>query len=738
MIKDMRASVLGRRLRHWGVFLSLLLATAIPARLSATGLQISGQIIDGRNSKPIPDANILLEGTERRNVSDRDGRFSFTDVVPGKYRIMVTHVAYEPYSQNLQVSDQSVELTIKLHARVYISDDIVVTGTRTRYLLKDVPVTTEVVTREEAQQTGAVTVDQALESAVGVNVDNDLSGEGVTLRGIDPTRVLILVDSEKLVGRVNGAIDLSQISLDNVEKIEIVKGVGSTLYGSDAIGGVVNIITRKPKHSLRFSSSADYGSFKSYSQLAEVQMPVGKWDLQVGSRFDRTDGFDLIKDTPHTNGLERSKRFNLDTEVGRQLSRSLNLNISSSFFTERKNWFESEELIGKTYVYSDQEDNQRYSGRVKFFFTPDPSTQLDANVYTTYYDHLWNKFYQGRLWDESKTKDFLSEASVVASHSYAPGHVITMGADWNLQWLESAEIAGGRQDVQTGDVYMQYEWKPLHNLTILPGVRLEQHTTYGSHINASINAMYNPYPKIRLRAFHGGGYRAPSIKELYFRFDHSAAGYVVEGGGDDLQPETSQNTSFSMEYSYGGIGLHRLTYFYNHLDNLIEFNLLGFSDQYWRGIYRYENVFKAYTKGMEWESQIKLNHSLRFSLSYTWLIAKNLETGEWLLNRPEHSVKLRLTWRLDKLGLSTTAWGSWYSEKLWTPITEENNFDSDTWAPTRRNINLSVSKDLTDYLQMYGRIENITNDVEPVYGYWPGRAVYIGLKFLTENAKDDE
>lgn len=697
-----------------------------------------GTIHDSQTGSPIADANLRLDPPETILVSGADGSFLFRKVPAGHFRLFVTHVAYEPYAVDVTVGSTNVDLEIKLTPRTYYSDEIVVTGTRTPYLLKDVPVTTEVIRTEEARQTGAITVDEALESAVGINVDDNMSGVGVTLRGLDPTRVLVLVDSERIVGRVRGAIDLSQISLDNVEKIEVVKGVGSTLYGSDAIGGVVNIITRKPEQGLRLLSSSDYGSFNSYSQLAELQASVQDWKFQLGGRFDRTDGFDLIKETPHTNGLERSKRFNLDGKIERRLSPAWELALSGGFFTERKDWLESEELLGKTWVYDDEESNYRYSGRTKLFFTPNPGTQVDANFYVIYYDHLWEKFYRNKLDDDSRTEDFYSEASVVATHSYAPGHVVTMGGDWNVQWLESEEIRDRRQEVQSGDVYLQYEWKPLDKLTLLPGMRLEQHSAYGTQLNASINAMYNPHPRLRLRAFHGGGFRAPSIKELYFRFDHSAAGYLVEGGGEDLKPETSRNSTITLEYSYEGIGLHRLTYFYNHLDNLIEFDLVGFSDTYWRGMYRYQNVFKAYTRGLEWESQVRLNHSFRFSLSYTWLIAKDRQTGHWLLNRPEHGLKMRFTFNSDELGLSATAWGSWYSGKLWTPLGAQNDFDSEIWAPTRREVNLSVTKDLFECLQVIGRAENITNDVEPEFGYWPGRAFYIGLRYLSDNGASDK
>jgi outer membrane receptor for ferrienterochelin and colicins len=612
--------------------------------------------------------------------------------------------------------------------RVYITDEVVVTATRTPYLLKDVPIATDVIKKDEISRTGATTVDRALESMTGVNVDQGFSGAGVSLRGMDPTRVLILLDGERIVGRVRGAIDLSQLSMSNVERIEVVKSAGSTLYGSDAIGGVVNIITADPGSETVVAGSSEYSSFSSFVQTADAQTRLGHWGLQLGGRFYRTDGFDLIEETPHTNGLERIRSFNLSSKATRKLSRSLETKLSGSFYAENKKWIESEYLPPYTYSYDDDENNYRYSGSAKFLYYPNPSTYVDVNLYGTLYDHKWEKFSGSILLDESRTKDRFTEGSILATHVYSPGHVITMGGDILVQSLEGESIVGGEQKITSGDLYAEYEWKPIESMVFLPGVRWEKHSTFGDHVTASINFMANPHPRFRVRASYGGGFRAPSIKELYFRFDHSAAGYLIEGGIEDLEPETSLNTTVSLEYSYKGIGLHRLTYFYNHLNNLIDFDKVGESATYWRGIYRYQNVFRAYTTGIEWQSQIRPTKTQSFLISFTTLTAKNLETGYWLLGRPGKTLSLTYSLELPRFGTTVTAWGNWYSERLWTPIGDQNDFESDLWTPTRRTINLSVAKHLSDFFEVFARAENISDDVDAEFGFWPGRTFHVGLR----------
>lgn len=715
-------------------FLSVLFLGITNATFASS---ITGLVREAESRAAIADANVSFPALARTIKTDDQGEFSLEVGQPGTYRIKISHVAFEPSVMDIELGADDVSIEVLLQRRTYLSDEVVVTATRTPYLLKNVPVTTDVIRIEEAQNAGAITVNEALETMTGINVDEDFSGAGVSLRGLDPTRVLVLVDGERVVGRVRGAIDVSQLSLDNVEKIEVVKGTSSTLYGSDAIGGVVNVITRRPSDRLRVSTFTDYGTYNTFSQLIEAETKRGRWGLQAGGKFYRTDGFDLMPETPHTNGLERIRKFNFNGKLTGHFSPALQGGFTGSFFTENKKWLESESLPPRVYVFDDEENNYRYSGRLKLSYNPQPQTFADINIYGTYYDHLWEKFADRQKIDDSRTEDFLWEASVLASHTCSDGHVITMGGDWAAQSLTAPTVKDTVQKINNGDLYATYEWKPWPHLVILPGVRLESNSAYGEHLTGSVNVMETPHPRLRLRASYGGGFRAPTIKELYFRFDHSAAGYLIEGGEDDLQPETSRNSSLTVEYSYGGIGLHRLTYFYNHLENLIEFDKVDESPTYWRGIYQYRNVFRAYTRGIEWQSQVKPTADTDFLLSYTWLTAKDLQTSNWLLGRPEHSLTLKGSLDVPGWGSTITAWGNWYSRKLWTPRGDQNNFESDEWAPSRRTINVSVTQRLAGGFELFARAENLTDDIKAYYGYWPGRMFFAGIRFNKQETNHD-
>lgn len=570
-------------------------------------------------------------------------------------------------------------------------------------------------------------------------INDDVSGKAVMMRGVDPSRVLILIDGQKMVGRVKGSIDLGQISLSNVDHIEIVKGSGSTLYGSDALGGVINIITQKPSNNGNVGASIEYGSFATFDPEFQVETKRNKIGLLVNGKYAKTDGFDLDKSTPHTNGQEAIKRYNLDTKLTYAPRESFQNTLTLGYMHERKQWIESEFFapLQTTFVYDDYEWNDRYDAGLSSKLILSPKTDIEAMAHGSYYDHDWSKYTRaGVLDDTSLTKDNIIEGSLLLNHSFRRNLIMTTGADLSRAGLKSSQITSGDKNVIFGDAYLQMEWTVLNNIDLLPGVRWEQHSAYGNHINPSMNAKWSPSDRFSIRGSASRGFRAPSIKELYFIFDHSAAGYIVYGGGNQLNPETSNNYSITAELNYDRRGLHRLTYFRNDLNNLIDFGLEGFSSTYWRGIYTYQNIYKARTEGLEWESKVKICSGWDLSFSYTYLRARDLTTKTDLVNRPRNTFKFRSFFNVPKWQTSLTLWGTFHDRKLWTSEGDTPDRTSNIYAPPLTIINLNLNKQIFKFLDAYFRIENITNSINVTYGYWPPRSYIVGIKLNFSNGAE--
>jgi outer membrane receptor for ferrienterochelin and colicins len=302
--------------------------------------------------------------------------------------------------------------------------------------------------------------------------------------------------------------------------------------------------------------------------------------------------------------------------------------------------------------------------------------------------------------------------------------------------LKSAQLAVGDKRIYHGDMYTQIELQWGKSFTFLPGIRWENHQTYGNHYNPSLNAMWNPVDLFTLRGSIGKGFRAPSIKELYFEFDHRAAGYIVYGGGDRLDPETSLNYSLTAEINYKRKAMHRISYFRNELKNLIDFVPSDSVDpNYPLGIYFYDNILEARTEGLEWETEIRVVDSWGLSFSYTYLIPKNLSEQVDLINRPRNTIKFSTTYDIKRWNAGVNFWGSWHSRKLWTLRVDTPDRVSDLYAPSRMVLSASISKKVKGNLDLLAKVDNITDNVNANYFYWPARNYSISLSYKIGRSK---
>ncbi len=703
----------------------------------AVGSTITGVIRDSQTKELLPGASVAVVNSPVGASTNNDGLFIISNVTAGMLPVTlkIHLIGYKDKLIELSHFPQN-DLVIYLEQSSWKMEDMVVTATRRKYMLKDVPVTTELITADDFKKSGALTVDNALDSHIGVDISDDLSGRGISLRGVDPSRVLVLVDGNRVIGRVRGSLDLAQLPLSNVKQIEIVKGTGSTLYGSEAMGGVVNIITGDPPRNTDFTFGSQYGSFNSYDFQGGLNSFVMDNPTSLNAKYEHTDGFDLDKSTDNTEGLESINRFNIENKTTYHLNPDWKLESKIGFMAERKQWVE--QLIAQgsggqdtAYNFDDYEHNYRYDIALYSKWKMDEDAELTMGAHGSYYDHKWEKYTRTNyLSDLSKSIDDIGELSLAYNRKLGKWLAITYGSDFVTERLKSAQLAVGDKRIYHGDMYTQIELQLGKSFTILPGIRWENHQTYGNHYNPSFNLMWNPVSLFTLRGSISRGFRAPSIKELYFEFDHRAAGYIVYGGGDGLNPETSLNYSLTAEINYKRKAMHRISYFRNELKNLIDFVPSDSVDpNYPLGLYYYDNILKARTEGLEWETEIRVVDSWGLSFSYTYLIPKNLSEQVDLINRPRNTFKFSTTYDIRRWDTSVNFWGSWHSRKLWTLRVDTPDRVSDLYAPARTVLSASISKKLKGNLDLLAKVDNITDNVNANYFYWPARNYSISLTY---------
>ncbi len=253
----------------------------IPGVIYSQDASLSGYIT-GVDSTLVSGATIVLKGTTRGTIADNKGFYSFKKITPGIYTLRVSLLGYETQENTVVVKEGENSADFVLRESNINLNEVVVTGTRSEKTLKNVPVLTQVISAPQMLNLGITNVTDALQNMVpGLDVSQFGTRTSITLQGMDAKYVLFLVDGERIAGEVNGDIDYSMLNMENIDRIEIIKGASSSLYGSNAIGGVINIITK------RITDAFEGRLYSRYSKYNEL-ISGGSISLKKGIIGSRT------------------------------------------------------------------------------------------------------------------------------------------------------------------------------------------------------------------------------------------------------------------------------------------------------------------------------------------------------------------------------------------------------------------------------------------------------------------
>jgi outer membrane receptor for ferrienterochelin and colicins len=719
-----------------------LLYVLLPTARAAV---ITGSVRNASTGKGVEGATITLNIPGLGCEADRFGRYMLPAVPGGSWDVTAARIGYLPESKRIRpAEDDTVTLDFSLHEQAIALQEVVFTATRTLKTLKNVPVATELISRADFQRRGATNVAEALETEIGYEVQEDFSGQGVSLQGVDPDKVLILVDGNRVIGRVNGSIDLEQLSVSNVKQIEVVKGSASTLYGSEAIGGVINIISDQPAEGFDVRFDAVIGgyfpnsdSFRkgslSYSPSLNLSGSSGSFSYAIGLRPTHIGLIDITPETEHTTGTPETDRLNGDLKLILHQTPTLDYILTTRAMREKKGWMEDAGLTSIQLSYDDSETNESFDLALESVYQPKKDERLSLKVYRTVNNHDWEKQTQPK-WGPVMVKDYSRgdetylEFSALYTFPYGSSHLFTVGGD-RYQWDISSDSKMGEitspfsGNLTAGSAFVQDEWHISPRWTLLPGLRYENHEVYGGNVAPRLSLMISARDDLRIRASLGAGYRAPSSKELYYIFNHSAAGYVVYGN-TELKPEKSLNFSISVDHNYQNRSLARITLFQNNMRNLIDFYQTGISEEFYLGIYQYKNIYSAWVRGVELERGFKPLTGIEIKAAYAFMETHNGLTGGSLLRRPKHSARWDVTYRSGEW--TGKVWGRFTSKSMFTDIFETDEQVSDEWTIPYEVWNISVSRDWGKDWSVFMKIENLLDRTHGRYGPYEGRTISLG------------
>ena len=459
------------------------------------------------------------------------------------------------------------------------------------------------------------------------------AGSGAMLQGIGSERVLILLDGQPLAGRLSGTFDLARIPVGMVERVEVVKGAQSTLYGSEAMGGVINIITRRPGENgqrLGGSVSGTMGAQGRMDGAGRLQWTLGDvaTAVDLARRAQQT-----APGIPREDGAQ-STRLDVSTTVQWRPDSARQAEVAVLALDERQRW-----QTGRFYSISDNVQlNARVAGswaRGAHRISPKLAiSDWDHTAYTS----AFTAPVAGDPGARQRQQILLGE--LLYNGSFRPGVSLDAGVQVRTDVINTERVPGGRRSQTSYEPFAQVEFSPLRHVTLLPGVRVSHSDIWGTQATPRVAARAQLSPRLTLRTSYGDGFRAPDFKELFLFFQNTGSGYAVQGNAA-LRPEHSRNAMLGLEWATAG-GYVRGQLFQNTFTDFIETVVVSAPTE--ALVFEYRNRDRGWTRGVELETGANLIASgrLRGELGLSLLETRDEGTGLALLGRPAASGRLGL------------------------------------------------------------------------------------------------
>lgn len=494
--------------------------------------------------------------------------------------------------------------------RKFDLDEVVVTGTRTPKFLKDTPIQTRVINAKEIARLDATNVQDLLQQELpGVEFTYAMNQQThLNFSGFGGQGVLFLVDGERLAGETMDDVDFTRLSMDNVERIEIVKGAASALYGSNATGGVINIITKKSQKSVTLNVNARYAKHNEQRYGGTFGLNGKHWNNMFTVNFNRMDNYDVHSaPNPVTRIISTvygDKTINFKDQLVWCPNKNFHLSGRAGYF------------FRETVRSADQPERYRdFSGGLGMQWNISEHNDFQASYAFDQYDKSdYQRITKLDIRDYSNVQNSLR---LLYNHRFDRGDVLTIGSDFMHDYLYNTNLENETRNQNSWDLFGQYDWRISDQWEAVGAVRYDYFSDgKESHVTPKLNVCYKPIYNLSIRAGYGMGFRAPTLKEKYYNFDMAGI-WIVEGNAN-LKSEVSHNFNLSAEYSKGHYNLTGSVY-YNKVKNKLATSAPYFKTPNDKLPYLpYANLDDYSVCGGEIGAQAKWNNGLGARLTYAY------------------------------------------------------------------------------------------------------------------------
>ncbi|MEM7329171.1 MAG: TonB-dependent receptor [Pseudomonadota bacterium] len=566
-----------------------------------------------------------------------------------------------------------------------VMDTVVVEGSRLNQTATEIGSSVTVITAEEIDALGFDFVLDAVASAPGVTINQNGAFGGqasVRIRGAASEQTLVLIDGIPVndPSSPGGGFNFARVDTENVERIEVLKGPQSTLWGTDAIGGVVSITTKTPEQGFGGRAFAEYGSFNTFRGGASIENGSEAGDFRVAVSGARSDGISKADEDNGNTQDDRYEALTVSAKGGVNLPGDARIS-ADVLWTDAESEFDS-------FVFGAQ-------GNVGDGDNLSETEEFSGNV------SLTGSLFQGRL----ENLLLAGYAEIERVNSGADAFPLDTGGERQIYRYqgtlalndtntlafgaerEETEVNG--EDSSIDGLFALYELQATETLTLTGGVRVDDHNAFGTETTGRFAVAYNPNPQWTLRASWGQGFKAPTLFQL------SGGGFAAPNPA--LQPETSEAFDVGLDWRAPDGRLEAsLTVFDADIEDLIGFASTG-----------YFNEAQVNTRGIELAGRVQLNDWTSVDVSYGYVDATDTD-GDPLRRVPEHSGDVRLT--IDPDGPFSGSILLRYNGE------EQNNATTrvDEWT----RVDLAGSYEISETVELFGRIENLFDeDYQQILGY---------------------
>ena len=650
-------------------------------------------------------------------------------------------------------------------------EEVVVTATKTLRQLSTLPMPAKLITKDEIAKSSSTKLSDILDDQPGIFIVPDFGGgNGIQIQGLDSQYTLLLIDGSPIIGRQSGTLDLDRISIGNIEQIEIIKGSSSSLYGTDALGGVVNLITSKTKDSISAEASYKISTFNTNDisvNLGKISQNGDNLNFYFNS-FD-SNGYDL-NDDPILNTVEPYKSY---TGFLRHNFKKNKWSYFSSvrIYNENQDFRLDENSYGKNIINElgiNSSINYIKNKNYKLIF---------ENYYTNYKNDEEFRLNQNSI-EESFFNQSLFKSELRSIYTINKKNTLTFGLGFYSEFLKRNNFNREEVSQNSFNYFVQYEGFIFENTNYVFGARYDQYDEYESEFSPRFAIRTQINDNVSSKISIGKGFKTPDYRQLYFNFSNSISGYSVIGfnaakeiisnlqslgqisnliiSQDEfegkLKPETSISFNLGFNIKTNKSTVFDINFFRNQISNLIDYKIIA-SKVNGQSIFSYYNLNKVYTQGIEFNSTSTVFNDIEISIGYQFLEAKDndsknqIKNGEvfarrtpssptfqikpkdyfGLYNRSKHNFNLKISYAFKDY--FDIYFKSKYRSKYGLSDSNGNNLldDFDDFVESNLISDISISKNYKNYILTFG-VENLFDytDRENIPNY-PGRIIYSKL-----------